>query len=57
MNNLIGNYVNKMTLDDINNFFIKNNIYLSSKEIMFIYDFVNKKKSIVPSKFNTKLHF
>lgn len=42
MNNLIGMYVNKMTLKDIENFFRNNNVILSEKEMMFIYDFVKR---------------
>lgn len=42
MNNLIGMYVNKMTLKDIDNFFRNNNVILSEKEMMFIYDFVKR---------------
>ena len=34
---LIKNYINKLTIDDVNNVAIRNNINLSSDEINFIY--------------------
>ncbi len=35
---LIKNYINKLSIDDVNNIAIKNNINLSSEEINFIYN-------------------
>lgn len=42
MFSIIERYINKMTKDDINNFAIKNNIYLSEDELNFTYNFVKK---------------
>ena len=40
MKNIIINYINNMTIDDINNFAIKNSIYLNNIELNFIYDYI-----------------
>ena len=42
MFNIIERYMNKLTLDDINNFALKNNISLSAEELEFTYIFVKK---------------
>ena len=40
MNNLISGYVNKLTIDNINNFALKNNIKLNEKEQKIFLDIV-----------------
>lgn len=42
MYNLISRYMNKITIDDVNNFAIKKNIILSDAELEFIYVFIKK---------------
>ena len=37
---LIKNYINKLTIDDINSLAIKNNIVLNDKELSFVYNIV-----------------
>lgn len=45
---LIEQYVNRMTIDDVNNFALKNGINLSNEEINLIYNkIVNNWKTIV----------
>ncbi len=39
---LIKNYVDKMTIEDIKNFAIKNNIFLSDKELDFTFSFIKR---------------
>lgn len=38
MNSLIIQYINKIDINNINDFAIKNNIYLSKKELNTLYD-------------------
>ena len=38
MNTLIGQYVNKLTIDNINDFALKNNINLNEKELNILLD-------------------
>ncbi|MFQ8643042.1 MAG: hypothetical protein ACLU8V_06235 [Oscillospiraceae bacterium] len=38
MNNLIKQYINKITINNINDFAIKNNINLNEKELNVLYD-------------------
>ena len=40
MNTLIGQYVNKLTIDNINDFAVKNNIKLNEKELNTLLDVV-----------------
>ena len=42
MYNLIKAYMGRMTMNDVNNFAISKNIYLSPEELTFVYDFVSK---------------
>ena len=42
MFNIIERYINKMTKEDINNFAISKNIYLSEQELDYTYDFIKK---------------
>ena len=42
MYNLIKAYMGRMTMNDVNNFAISKNIYLSQEELTFVYDFVSK---------------
>ena len=42
MFNIIERYMNKLTKDDINNFALKNNIFLTEEELDFTYVFVKK---------------
>ncbi len=42
MFNLIEKYINKMTLEDVNNFALSKNINLSDKELIFTYGFIKK---------------
>ena len=43
MLNLITNYINKITKEDINNYLIKNDIYLNNNELNIIYDSLKNK--------------
>lgn len=38
MNTLIGQYINKLTIDNINDFALKNNIKLNEKELNILLD-------------------
>jgi len=42
MNSLIGQYVNKLTIDNINDFALKNNIKLSVKESNILLEIAKK---------------
>lgn len=42
MYNIIERYMNKLTKEDVNNFAIKNNVFLNEEELLFTYDFVKK---------------
>lgn len=45
---LISEYVNRMTLEDVNNFALKNGIILKDKEVKVIYDHIkNNWRTIV----------
>ena len=53
--NLIINYIKNMNINDINNFLINNDIYLSNKELEFIYNYINNNYLLIldnPSVFN-----
>ena len=39
---LIENYVNKMTISDVNNFALSNNINLNNTELDFVYNTIKK---------------
>lgn len=39
---LIGNYVNKMTINDVNNFALSNNINLNNTELDIVYNTIKK---------------
>ena len=49
MYNLIEKYINKMTLEDVNNFALSKNITLSDSEIMFVYGFIKKNYQMILS--------
>lgn len=42
MFNIIERYIDKLSIEDVNNFAIKNNIYLSHEELNFTYAFIKK---------------
>ena len=42
MYNLIKAYMGRMTIQDVNNFAVSKNIYLSGEELQFVYEFINK---------------
>lgn len=46
---LIKNYVEKMTMDDVNNYALKNDIHLSQEELLFTYNFIKKNYEILYS--------
>ena len=55
--NLIINYIKNLNINDINNFAINNNIYLSNKELEFIYNYIKNNYELLlnnPSNFNLK---
>ena len=43
MKNIIINYINKITIDDINSYLISNDIYLDNNELTFTYEFIKTK--------------
>ena len=43
MVNLIRNYINKINIDDLNNFLNNKGIYLKNDELSIIYDYVKNK--------------
>lgn len=43
MNNLIAKYINMLKIEDIKNFGIKNNIFLSNNELNYIYNVVKNR--------------
>lgn len=48
MDNLIGLYINKITLNNINDFVLKNNIYLNKKELNILFEVVkNRYKEVL----------
>ena len=42
MYNLIKAYMGRMTIQDVNNFAVSKNIYLSGEELQFVYEFITK---------------
>ena len=42
MYNLIKAYMGRITIQDVNNFAVSKNIYLSGEELNFVYEFINK---------------
>lgn len=42
MFNIIERFMNKLTIDDVNNFAQKNEVFLSNEELEFTYAFVKK---------------
>ena len=42
MYNMISRYMDKISLEDINNFALKKNITLSDDELLFTYQFIKK---------------
>lgn len=49
MNLLIEKYINNMSLYDIQNFAIHNDVFLSNKELNFVYDFLKDNWKIILS--------
>ena len=43
MNNIISNYMNNLSMDDVKGFAIQNGVYLSDEELVFVYHFVKAK--------------
>ncbi len=43
MNTLIKQYINKITINNINDFAIKNNINLNEKELNILYDVIKQR--------------
>ncbi|MBQ9834070.1 MAG: hypothetical protein IJO33_02655 [Bacilli bacterium] len=59
MFNLIEKYMNKMTVNDVNNFAISKGVNLNNEELQFTYDFIKKNyKTILgnPSLLNLDLY-
>ena len=44
---LIKNYITKMTIDDVNDYAIKNDIHLNKEELEFTYKFIKKNYEIL----------
>ncbi len=44
---LIKNYVEKMTIEDVNNYALKNDIHLSKDELEFTYKFIKKNYEVL----------
>ena len=42
MNNIISNYMNNFSMDDVKGFAIQNGVYLSDEELVFVYHFVKE---------------
>ena len=40
MKNLIINYIKNLEIHEVNNFAIKNNVFLSKSELLFIFNFI-----------------
>ena len=55
MYNLIKNYIDKMTKEDINNFALTNNITLSKEELDFLYRFIKNNFDVIYSNPNVDL--
>ena len=52
---LIINYIKNISIEDINNFAIKNDIYLTSNELSFVYEYIKNNYLLLlnnPSAFN-----
>ena len=52
---LIINYIKNISIEDINNFAIKNDIYLTSNELSFVYEYIKNNYLLLlnnPSDFN-----
>ena len=59
MYNLIKNHISKLTIQDVNNFAIKKDCYLSNQELAFTYNFiVNNWENFIknPNSFNIDLY-
>lgn len=62
MNNIISNYMNNLSMDDVKGFAIQNGVYLSDEELVFVYHFVKenylyilkKPNSLVLAKYKDK---
>lgn len=50
---LLERYINKLSIEDINNFLIKKDIYLNNEELEFTYKFVKKNWNQILSDPNT----
>ncbi len=42
MFNIIEKFINKMSIDDVNNFALSKNIHLSNDELIWTYNFIKK---------------
>ncbi len=49
---LIESYINKMSINDLNNFALRNNVQLDEEELTFTYNFVKKNWQSVLTNFN-----
>ena len=47
MYNLVKRYMDNLTIDQVRNFAIKNNVELSEEELTFTYDFVKKNWELI----------
>lgn len=53
MNILISNYINNLTINDVDNFFKNNDIFLSNNELNFCYHFAkNRYQELLSKDFN-----
>ena len=55
MNILIRNYINRLTIDDLNTLALKNNINFNSDELNFTYNYIKKNWELMlsnPNLFN-----
>ena len=56
-NNLISNYINKLSINDIKIFSLKNNIYLNDKEINYVYNVLKKDyKKLLSNNYDIVFH-
>lgn len=53
MFNIIERFMNKLTIDDVNQFATKNEVFLSSEELEFTYNFVKKNWQTILANPNT----
>lgn len=44
---IIKNYINNMTIEDVNNIAVKNNIHLNNQELNFLYNFIKKNYEVL----------